>query len=461
MLWLSRLQLRSSKAEARRSALERLCARPHPGAIPTLESVLADSDSEVRRLAVAALGKLEDERRIEPLLSALQDRSPEVLKAALEAFKRVSDERVPTAIRPLLRYPDASVRGFAAQVMLGLRWTPASTEEEICLLVANAQCAQAAAFGLAALPALENALEHSPSSLAVSAAQAIGTIGGPQVLRPLLKALKSADPVICIAAINELRNHRNPPVLEPIKNLLRHHTAQVRLAALEAIADLDPGDDIGQVLDLLSDSDWDVRRGAAEVLGRLKNPRSMEALVATLGDSDADVRETAAIALGNLGDRRAIEALVLALADSNSSMRRIAAGSLSRIDPDWASSPEARVAAEQLRSALGDKDADVRHYVNRLLGCGADSAPESRPLSSRLQAPVEDFSAAQHRLAVNLFLEILSDTDRDLRQAAAEALGKLGEPRAKSGLFRACSDPDAGVRVAADLALQSLGGVDD
>jgi HEAT repeat protein len=48
----------------------------------------------------------------------------------------------------------------------------------------------------------------------------------------------------------------------------------------------------------------------------------------------------------------------------------------------------------------------------------------------------------------------LCDSDRDLRQAAAEALGRLGERRAESGLVRALRDPDADVRSAAERALQ-------
>jgi HEAT repeat protein len=64
----------------------------------------------------------------------------------------------------------------------------------------------------------------------------------------------------------------------------------------------------------------------------------------------------------------------------------------------------------------------------------------------------------RRKLAVSLFLAILCDPDRDLRQAAAEALGRLGERRAESGLVRARRDPDADVRSAVERALQALVG---
>jgi HEAT repeat protein len=461
MLWLSRLQLRSSKAEARRKALERLCAHPHPGAFAALQTALTDPDPEVRSLAAKALGKLEDPRGIVPLLSALSDRSTIVVRAAIDAVKRSNDERINPALKPLLRHSDASVRGAAAQILIASRWAPGAVEDEIWLLVAGGQFTQAAGFGIAAIPALENALDHGPASISVNAVAALASIGGPKVVRPLLRTLKYEDSAVCIAAITGLSNCGDPAVRDAIKGLLRHSKAQVRLAAMEATAELGLGEDSGIFQELLGDVDWDVRRAAAEMIGRLKDTHSLEALAATLKDSDADVRETAAIALGNLGDRRAIEPLVMGLADSTSVMRRIAAGALSRLDPDWATSPEARIAAEQLRPTLGEKDPDVRYFVRQLLGLDKEVAAGSPGDAKSPFATGEDISAARRRLAVNLFLEILCDPDRDLRQAAAEALGKIGEVRAKSALFRACSDSDEGVRLAAKSALSSLGGEDN
>jgi HEAT repeat protein len=76
------------------------------------------------------------------------------------------------------------------------------------------------------------------------------------------------------------------------------------------------------------------------------------------------------------------------------------------------------------------------------------------------ETTVGDMSATtqekRRKLAVSLFLAILCDSDRDLRQAAAEALGRLGERRAESALARTLRDPDAAVRSAAERALLGL-----
>lgn len=72
----------------------------------------------------------------------------------------------------------------------------------------------------------------------------------------------------------------------------------------------------------------------------------------------------------------------------------------------------------------------------------------------------EDMSAStvekRRKLAVSLLLAILCDPDRDLRHAAAEALGRLGERRAESALTRTLRDPDTVVRSAAERALKAL-----
>jgi HEAT repeat protein len=63
----------------------------------------------------------------------------------------------------------------------------------------------------------------------------------------------------------------------------------------------------------------------------------------------------------------------------------------------------------------------------------------------------------RRRMATNLFVAMLDDRDRDIRQAAAEALGRLGGDRARQALTRAASDVDGDVAAATQMALQALG----
>jgi HEAT repeat protein len=457
MLWLTQRQLKSKNVASRRKAVERLCDAPNPHALGALSGALGDEDAEVRRLAASALGKLEDKGRIGPLLTALHDRDADVQKAAIASLKRTADERVPAALRPLLRHANAGVRGCAAQVLEFIGWRPVKSEDEMWFLVAKGQCSRVAAFGAAALLPLEMVLNSGPYSLCVAAVQALGEIEDRRVVRLLLKALKSDDPAVCAAAVEALAKVGGLEAGEPIIGMLHHKNGHVRLSAVEALGSLEAPGAADALRALLSDPMWDVRLAAVETLGRLKDDRAVDALTRALTDKDADVREATATALGGMSDRRAIGPLVLALKDSTSSVRRIAAGALSRIDENWSASPEAHAAVEDLKSALYDRDPDVRHFVGQLLVSLGAVEPEApaEPAASEVSASAVE---KRRKLAVSLFLAILCDADRDLRHAAAEALGRLGERRAESALTRALRDPDAGVRSAAERGLQVLAG---
>jgi HEAT repeat protein len=237
--------------------------------------------------------------------------------------------------------------------------------------------------------------------------------------------------------------------------MLHHKHGHVRLAAVEALGSLGAATAVEPLRSLLKDPLWDVRRAVVETLGRLRDTRGVEAMSRTLSDGDADVREAAAMALGSMGERGAIGPLVLALKDSTSGVRRIAAAALSRIDENWSASPEARAAVEELKPALYDRDPDVRHFVGQLLVSLGVMEPEAAAEPEEPEVSVAS-QEKRRKLAMSLFLAILCDADRDLRQAAAEALGRLGARRAESALVRTLRDPDADVRSAAERALQAI-----
>ena len=110
---------------------------------------------------------------------------------------------------------------------------------------------------------------------------------------------------------------------------------------------------------------------------------------------------------------------------------------------------------EELKSGLYDRDPDVRHFVGQLLVSLGAAEPEAaaEPAANEVSASAVE---KRRKLAVSLFLAILCDPDSDLRHAAADALGRLGERRAASALERAVRDPDVAVRSAAERALQAL-----
>ena len=459
MLWLKQRQLSSKDPAVRRKAMQEFCDAPDSRTLNILRTALGDDDAEVRRLAVTALARLDDEARLEPLLGALRDRDPEVQKVAIGGLKRFNTEdRVIAALVPLIRHGDVGVRGRAAQVLELLGWRAANRDDEIWFWVCKNQFQRAASYGVAALPALECVLNSSPYNLRVGAVEAIGSIDDQRAMRPLLSALRARDPAVCVAAVEVVSRLGGPQVIEGMIGLLLHNEPAVRIAATEALGRMGAVAGVEPLRPLLRDAAWDVRRAATEALGRLKDTKSVEAMTHNLSDKDTDVREATAIALGSLRDRRAIGPLVRALKDSTSGVRRIAAAALSQIDEAWSSSAETAEAVVELKSGLQDKDPDVRYLISRLLaslGQGSVGAPglPTMPTDDKLSVSSPE---KRRKLTISLFISALGDPDRDLRHAAAEALGRLGDVRAQSALARIMADSDTGVRLAAEAALKSL-----
>jgi HEAT repeat protein len=63
----------------------------------------------------------------------------------------------------------------------------------------------------------------------------------------------------------------------------------------------------------------------------------------------------------------------------------------------------------------------------------------------------------KRNMAVDALLQALGDWDRDLRLAAADALGRIADKRAIEPLVRTLADTDEWVRLGAVQALKALG----
>ena len=457
MLWLTLRQLKSGTAGARRRAAKELWRDPNPRGLTALaEAVLMDEDPEVRQIAASALGRSHDPARYEPLLKALHDTNPDVIRSAMLGLRRSGDERVIPALIPLLEHRDFTVRATAGQTIDTIRWVPKERNERIAFYIAKGWFERAAASGIDAIPLLQLTIETGPVSTAMRAVEALGIIGDPSVIKLLRSSLRSAETAVCIASADALGKVGGQEAVEALTGCLTSNLTQLRAAAVASLGRLGAAEATGLICKMLLDKEWEVRREAVTALGKLNNPEAVEPLAKALEDVDSDVRDAAALALGKTKCRRAVGPLVLALKDEVTSVRRIAAASLSRIDPDWVSLPETRTAAEQLKVAVQDAEPAVRFFVAQLLVNLGELSPDA--LSGL--APEDQLASPavkRRRMATNLFVAMLEDRDRDVRQAAAEALGRLGGDRARQALTRAGNDPDGDVAAATQMALQALG----
>jgi HEAT repeat protein len=234
--------------------------------------------------------------------------------------------------------------------------------------------------------------------------------------------------------------------------LLRDKDPHVRAAAVEALGrmgDVRVVDPIAK--GLLDDASWDVRKLSVEALGRVRDERAASLLCHALNDRDHDVRQTAAQSLGQLPDKRSIGPLILALKDENSSVRQTAKASLRLLDHLWELSEAAEKAIPALEAAATHREYWVAQSASDALARITDARQKAGESHTNLDPAKE-----KRDRAIAILCEAARDFDRDLRQAAVEGLGRIGEFGAVAPLVTALNDADEWVGKAAALALNHL-----
>ncbi|MHA1601138.1 MAG: HEAT repeat domain-containing protein [Alphaproteobacteria bacterium] len=159
--------------------------------------------------------------------------------------------------------------------------------------------------------------------------RALGRIGDPNAVGPLLSALKDKEGYVrssVAAALGQIGDRRAvAPLIETMK----------------------------------SDAHDNTRQYSAEALGRIADPAAFDPLLAALTDEDGHVREVAAHSLGLLGDTRAIPELVGLFSDRYPGPKESAARALIRFG---------RPAVAPLITALSKGDDSARSWAPRALG---------------------------------------------------------------------------------------------
>ena len=234
-----------------------------------------------------------------------------------------------------------------------------------------------------------------------------------------------------------------------IKALGYQKNADIRRAAAAALGKIGDASAVRPLIAALNDSDNDARQAAGEALVAI-GPPAVEPLVSALEDwrADADMHIAAAWTLGQTGDSRAVEPLVAALHDRDKDVRQAAAEALVEIG---------QPAVEPLVAALHDRDKDVRRAAAEAMQKLA--VPVDDGTLAWYAVALENWTWAVHlgAAAVEPLISALQDSDEGVRQAAAEALGQIGDARAVEPLVAALKDSDEGVRQAAAEGLGQIG----
>ncbi|MCX6905716.1 MAG: HEAT repeat domain-containing protein [Verrucomicrobia bacterium] len=451
MLWWDLKLLMSKKAATRLRAVEKLGAKQDAKFVETLAGMLNDPDKEVRTATVQALSKLKAPSVPRLIESMLDDQERTVRETVVMALGENDSPSARDALTKALMDPEKNVRRMALRALEASGWQPQNEFQRNSKLLASGQFEYAAVAGTAALELLSAELRSSDFNERRSAVEALGQMGDERVIAPLTGALQDEDNTVRRAAVEALGQTRDSRAIEAVTAALFDNHHLVRAAAAEAVGALKNPRTLDALLAGLQDPDWEVRAAVAVASGKIRDRRATEPLIAALADKDHDVRRAVAEALGHIGDPRAIEPLVVVLTDEQSSLRTVVLGALRRIHFRWETTAEAQHALPQLQAALQSGEYWVRQAASKAI----DMIAKARSAQSAAGYP-DGAASRQRRAAVEAMLETLGDESRELRLAAADALGRLGDTCAVESLVESRRDPDYWVCVTAARALSVL-----
>lgn len=494
MIWSNLRQLKSKNWEERRAAARALGETKSQRAVKPLVAALRDKDLHVREAAIEALGKIGGPNTIEPLVAMLVDERLWLREAAGRALEQADPawSRSPAA------------RNAVPKLLLAL------TDEDTDVKTA----AEEALGNIADPRTVDPLLRTLRQAGEVTVVEALGKIRDRRAIEPLVPALRDFRPWMQKAVENALdRIDPRWPRSTFVKNAMPDFIAAladknllVRVAAARALGRIGDPRAFEPLLKALQEGGY-VRHAAEKSLDRLDpNWKGSNAarkmlpdFIRELQDPNHEVRFSAARQLEKIGDAQAIQPLVETLVDGVSQVRKAAADALEAIAPDWPESKAARAAFLVLAAALKSPDIEVQHVAAETLGrirdpravqplldalpvVGAVAASalgnigdpravgplvstlKDRSLFLRLAVeraldridPAWANSAAAADTVPGMIKAFLECPDWEVRRAAAEALGKIGDPRAEEALVLAQKDEDREVRKLAAQALKKI-----
>lgn len=257
----------------------------------------------------------------------------------------------------------------------------------------------------AILRALEAARAKHPD-MRSRAALALGVLGDPRGIQPLIALLSDVEPDVRMDAARALVRIGETAVPALIDSL-KHQSVDVRIAGARILGRIGSPAAVAPLITLVRDPEFSVQKAAAWGLEKIGGP-AVPDLINLMKGGEAGVRRLAINAVGYIQDVRAVEPLVLMLYDVVSPVRESAAEALGHIGD--------LTAVEPLITALDDEDPWVRASAARALG--------------RLRDP-----RAVLRLMDLLFDDsAFGEASEHVCDCAAEALEQIGTPEASAAV---------------------------
>jgi HEAT repeat protein len=258
----------------------------------------------------------------------------------------------------------------------------------------------------AAVPALLGAAQGEYFTVRSRAALALGKIGDPKAIQPLVSLLKDPEDEVRIAACLALGLFSDPSTFDEITTVLLDDVKiEVRQAAARALGNTQHPAALPYLMEALHDSFWWYEREYAvgDLLLAIENmgTAAVEPLIKSLQDKEGTVRKFAAILLGKLGDPRAIEPLTMSLYDMHHEVGKASAESLAKFGAS---------SFDVLTEALSHPEMWIR--IHAIIG----------------------LSHIRDARVASVFVQMLNDPEREVKKQVIRSMGDLKDPRTASVL---------------------------
>jgi len=398
---------------------------------------LSNADSEKRHMAAEALAE-SDERAIYPLIRALKDENPGVQDAAMRSLVRIGGETVAYMVIPLLR--DEPLLRNTAIIIL----------KEI---------------GSPAVRLLRPLLKDKDYDIRKFAIDLICEIRECDYSDELVRLLaEDPNPNVRASAAKAIALLRYEEGLPQLKNALKDEE-WVCFSALESLSMLRDGSSVADIEALLGSPSESIRYAAIDTLGKIGSPASGEALLEYLRKADDFEKPAIVKSLIQIGvnpsSREVSDILVDMLSNGDWDERIIALKGLASAKEE-SSVPSIVDLASSLDPSEPDDEERLMIIKETLkhIGCsdtliGVLNDPSIRYKGRKIA--VEVLGELGCRKAVPQILILLEKDFRDVRRAAAKALGDMPDENTGAILLDAIDDEDGHVRKEAVAALGRIG----
>jgi HEAT repeat protein len=309
---------------------------------------------------------------------------------------------------------------------------------------------------------------HDPSVL--NSALTILALTDVDVVEPLIDCLGAPDPDLRIYAALALGDRYDARAIPALLHALDDPDTNVRYQAIESLGKIHAAEAVDALLAIALSRDFFLAFPALDALTRIGDGRAGPQIVALL--EDEMLSAPAAEALGQLGDQDVVEPLVALLNAPDAPTLAILQALAALYDRYEHIYGEGALVADRVRASIGGMGAnnvlgaleqaraDELRTLVLVLGW-LDGPAVQRTLARLLGQPAVRKAVIEalvrHGTRVTaLLIEQLDAADLETRQAAAVALGRIGDARAVPALVRGLTD-DPELVIAAAGALGSIG----